>query len=252
MTRTDTAPTSENPRIERITTVMNPTTASPRRFISRAVGACLALTVAVGLAACGDDEDESAKDTGPDLTSAPQEVRWTDHSGVKAPQAQSGDCAKKSTGGASEESSSKLVSWSDQTPQCAVIAAMAGQTLLDTTGDDDWPVMANQILAPGEGKDQWAQARALMTKSGRVVEAPEFAGFKITDYSDAGATVLIAVDRPDGTTDATPTQLAWQADRWQLVLPTQETAVDAVQIDSLDGFTAFGPETESNDTPEEE
>ncbi|MGV0870452.1 hypothetical protein [Corynebacterium kalidii] len=230
---------------------MNSPTASPRRFVPRAVGAFLALTVAVGLAACGDDESESGEAAGPDLTSAPQDVRWTDHSGVKAPQATSGDCAKKSTSGAGQRSS-KLVSWSEQTPQCAVIAAMAGQTLLDTTGDDDWPVVASQILAPGEGKDQWAQARALMTKSGRVIEAPEFAGFRITDYSDTGATILIAVDRPDGTTDATPTQLAWQADRWQLVLPTQETAVDAVQIDSLDGFTAFGPETETNDTPEEE
>src|SRR5699024_1092709 len=54
------------------------------------------------------------------------------------------------------------------TPQCAVVAAMTGQTLLATTGDTDWPDMANTVLAPGAGKDQWVQSRALMSVEGRV------------------------------------------------------------------------------------
>lgn len=184
---------------------------------------------AMTVSACGTDEP--GPDEGPDLTSAP-EATWSPMAGIAVPRAD--ECPEKTD---------PVEHGYAHTPQCAVIAAMTGQTLLATTGDSDWPEMANTILAPGGGKDQWVQARALMSVEGRVRNPATFAGFQFTDYSDERAQVLIAVEWPDGTLTAQPTQLAWQTGDWKLVLPTQQTAVDATEIDNLDGFTEFRPDS---------
>ena len=133
-----------------------------------------AVLVSVCLGACSEgDEDVSA---GPDLTTAP-EATWQDSSGVKRPESTSGHCPNKTGEFAVEH---------EQTPQCAVIAAMSGQ----------------------------------VTRR----RSPAF-----------------AVQWPDQKVTAQPVQLVWQNTAWRLVLPTQEEAVDAVELPNLDGFTSFGP-----------
>lgn len=196
----------------------------------------LAVIAAAGalLAGCGSDDPEDAAGghEGPDLTTAP-EATWSSLGGIKVPQDRAGQCPEKTD---------PVAHGYAKSPQCAVIAAMTGQTLLATTGDDDWAAMANTVVAPGAGKDQWVQARSLMSVEGQVRDPATFQGFKFTDYAGDRAQVLLAVKWPDGTLTAQPTQLAWQAGDWRLVLPTQDTAVDAAEIDSLDGFTEFSPE----------
>lgn len=186
-----------------------------------------AALVVVTATACGSDNTDEV--AGPDLTSAP-EATWSPMAGIAVPRAE--QCPEKTE---------PVEHGYARTPQCAVIAAITGQTLLATTGDAEWPRMANTILAPGPGKDQWIQARALVSVEGRVRNPATFAGFRFTDYSDDRAQVLLAVEWPDGTLTAQPTQLAWQTGDWKLVLPTQQTAVDAAEIDNLDGFTEFRP-----------
>ncbi|MCT2028626.1 hypothetical protein M3D00_00395 [Dietzia cinnamea] len=186
-----------------------------------------AALVVVTATACGSDNTDEV--AGPDLTSAP-EATWSPMAGIAVPRAE--QCPEKTE---------PVEHGYARTPQCAVIAAITGQTLLATTGDAEWPRMANTILAPGPGKDQWVQARALLSVEGRVRNPATFAGFRFTDYSDDRAQVLLAVEWPDGTLTAQPTQLAWQTGDWKLVLPTQQTAVDAAEIDNLDGFTEFRP-----------
>lgn len=187
--------------------------------------------VALTVAACGtDDKGPAGTEDGPDLTAAP-EATWSPMAGIEVPRAE--ECPEKTD---------PVEHGYAHTPQCAVIAAMTGHTLLATTGDDTWPEMANTILAPGAGKDQWVQARALMSVEGRVQDSATFVGFRFTDYSDTRAQVLLAVQWPDGTLTAQPTQLAWQTGDWKLVLPTQQTAVDATEIDNPDDFTDFRPE----------
>lgn len=195
----------------------------------RAVALLSAAFTVMTLASCTGGSDSSDDDL--DLTSAP-EASWVSSAGVQYPRGTGGECPEKTE---------PAPNGYDHTPQCAVIAAMAGQTLLATTGDDKWPSVASQILAPGPGKDQWVQARALMSVSGQEKTPASFAGFKFTDYSEDTAQVLLAVQWPDDTLTAQPTQLAWQAGDWRLVLPTQDQAVDATPIDNLDGFTPFGP-----------
>lgn len=186
-----------------------------------------AALVVVTATACGSDNTDEV--AGPDLTSAP-EATWSPMAGIAVPRAE--QCPEKTE---------PVEHGYARTPQCAVIAAITGQTLLATTGDAEWPRMANTILAPGPGKDQWVQARALVSVEGRVRNPATFAGFRFTDYSDDRAQVLLAVEWPDGTLTAQPTQLAWQTGDWKLVLPTQQTAVDAAEIDNLDDFTEFRP-----------
>ncbi|GLB65117.1 hypothetical protein OVA21_00395 [Dietzia sp. SL131] len=186
-----------------------------------------AALVVVTATACGSDNTDEV--AGPDLTSAP-EATWSPMAGIAVPRAE--QCPEKTE---------PVEHGYARTPQCAVIAAITGQTLLATTGDAEWPRMANTILAPGPGKDQWIQARALVSVEGRVRNPATFAGFRFTDYSDDRAQVLLAVEWPDGTLTAQPTQLAWQTGDWKLVLPTQQTAVDAAEIDNLDDFTEFRP-----------
>ncbi|MEH6821875.1 hypothetical protein ACIQCV_15675 [Dietzia maris] len=188
--------------------------------------AAAALVVLTATACSADDTDEAA---GPDLTTAP-EATWSPMAGIAVPRAE--QCPEKTE---------PIEHGYARTPQCAVIAAITGQTLLATTGDAEWPQMANTILAPGPGKDQWVQARALVSVEGRVRNPATFAGFRFTDYSDERAQVLLAVEWPDGTLTAQPTQLAWQTGDWKLVLPTQQTAVDAAEMDNLDDFTVFRP-----------
>lgn len=205
------------------------TTTASHRFRTLTAAAAVAGVLTVSLSGCtgGSDDDGDAVD----LTSAP-DATWTTSAGVKYPRGTGGQCPEKTN---------PAPSGYDHTPQCAVIAAMAGQTLLATSNDNDWPKVADEIVAPGPGKAQWAQARALMSVSGKETHPATFAGFKFTDYTDDNAQVLLAVTWPDGTLTAQPTQLVWQAGDWRLVLPTQDTAVDATVIDNLDGFTPFGP-----------
>lgn len=187
---------------------------------------------ALALTACGADDQAPAGgggDEGPDLTSAP-EATWSPMGGISVPSAK--ECPEKTD---------PVDHGYAHTPQCAVIAAITGQTLLATTGDSDWPEMANTILAPGAGKDQWVQSRALMSVKGRVRNPATFVGFQFSDYSDDRAQVLLALEWPDGMLTAQPTQLAWQTGDWKLVLPTQQSAVDATEITTLDGFTEFSP-----------
>lgn len=70
-------------------------------------------------------------------------------------------------------------------------------------------------------------------------DAAEFKGFKITDYSDDKAQVLLAADYPDVGLTVYPVQLVWQADDWKLVLPDQDHAPDLHKLESLDSFTEY-------------
>lgn len=74
--------------------------------------------------------------------------------------------------------------------------------------------------------------------------AATFTGFKITDYSDEQAIVLLATSTPpmegeDPLLTAYPVQMAWAGGDWKLVLPTQADNIDAAEIKTLDGFTKW-------------
>lgn len=192
------------------------------RLAAVILGAAL---VAGSVAACSsNDEDDSV-----DLTSAP-EATWSPRGGIAVPSATNDD---------GPTTDDPVPHGWDQTPQGAVLAAINGQVSLAVTDDDSWAQMANTILAPGPGKNQWVQARSLMSVTGSVPDPAEFTCFKITDYDDERAQIMLTVTWPDGKATAQPTQLAWQGDDWRLVLPDQESAPDAVEVNEQYDCTEF-------------
>lgn len=206
---------------------MNSHPLKPRSAI---LGLGLAFTLA--LTACGSEDEQAAeapKQEAPDLTSAPENAQWNSMNGIQVPN--SADCDSSTVDGV-------RVGYA-QTPQCGVIAAINGQVALATTPDKAWPNMANVILAPGKGKDQWVQARAYQSIQGTVEDPARFVGFKISEYTDEGMVVVLATEWPDGKITAQATQLAWQGGDWKLVLPTQDEAPDAIELENLDGLTPF-------------
>ena len=183
------------------------------------------------ITACSSAEEEQSVETqaeeSVDLEKAP-DASWEEVAGIPAP--------VDSTDG--PENSTPVPHGYTHTPQGAVQAAILGQVWMATADDETWPEVSSIMTAPGQGRDQWAQGRSLITVSGEVDNPPQFKGFYISDYDENNAQVVLATEYPDVGLAAYPVQLTWQDD-WKLVLPTLDTAPDLEEIESLDGFTPF-------------
>ena len=199
--------------------------------------AATAATV-LALAACGsgnDDTPTATPDAAPDLHSAPAELTWREIAGVSVPTSRvAGPFAGTSVNR----------SGYTQTPQGAVLAAINGQTALAVADDRAWPEVVNTVTAPGPGRDEFAAARTAVTVSGSVPAdaAPKFVGFEVTDYTDNPLSAAVSVAQTIGTDDQVysyPVALQWISDDWRIVLPTAEENIDAVELDTLDGYTTL-------------
>lgn len=205
---------------------------SIRRRVLTAMAVALLL---ISGTACSTDE----QDPGPvaaDTSSAPADLAWRTVAGLKVPTShQDGPARTTPPQGYSHS------------PQGAALAAANGQAALATAPDATWPEVVRTVTAPGPGRDEWAQARALMSVSGVVDPslASRFVAFNITDYSPEQAIVLLATSTPpeQGESEplltAYPVQLAWTGADWKLVLPTQSDDIDATEIHTLEGFTTW-------------
>lgn len=202
----------------------------------RRAGAWSAL-VACGvlLAGCSSgDEGQDAAGSQWDLEAAPEEVTWSSSVGCLVLP------VSKVSGPAHQDEG--VPGGFEHSPQGAVMASVVGQGWLAAAGDEVWPEVATHMVSPGPGRDQWAQARSLMSVEGCLEDPPQFVGFSFESFDEQRASLALAVRRPDGVMYAMPVQLVWQSEDWKLVLPTQDEAVDAVELSSLDGFVAFEQE----------
>ena len=194
-------------------------------------GLVLAIALAGTLSACSSDEDVTHEtEAKVDINAAPSNASWDTVHGLKLPSADQGP----------EETQPVRFGY-DQSAQGAVLAAMNTQGQLAVADDQTWPEVSRINLAPGKGRDQWAQQRALISVKGNLKkeQAPRFEGFKVTDFSDDGAVVVLAVDYPDIGLAAYPVQLQYRNDDWRVILPSQEDDVKPKQLENLDGFTPF-------------
>lgn len=126
-------------------------------------------------------------------------------------------------------------------PQGAVMAAINAQVAMATAGEQLWPEVSRLMLAPGQGRDQWAQARSLMDIEGQVEDPPRFVGFRFAEFSEDKAVVLLATQWPTGQRTAYPVQMA-RLDDWRVVMPVQGQEPDMVELsdEDFESFTAFG------------
>lgn len=199
--------------------------------------AALALVAGLTLAVtgCGSDDQNSPAGeatTAVDTAALPADLAYRTVGGLRVP-------ASRADGPAT---SSPPQGYS-HTPQGAALAAANGQAALATATDDQWAATVRTVTAPGPGRDEFAYARTLMTVQGSVAkeDAATFVGFKVTEYEPSRAIVLLATRTPTrngaSLTTAYPVETAWLAGDWKIVLPQQVDEIDAVEIDSLDGFT---------------
>lgn len=132
-------------------------------------------------------------------------------------------------------------------PQGAVLAAMTSQVFLSGADDTLWPTVAQTLIEPGPGRDQWAQARSLVSVEGTLDQAPVMQSFQVNDFSESTALVTVAARWPDGTVAGLPVQLSRSQGDWRVVLPTQEQAPDltALSNSQLADFITFTPTEET-------
>ncbi|KQB84077.1 hypothetical protein [Corynebacterium oculi] len=194
------------------------------------MGLCAALLVG-----CSSGGDESLSAQGWDTGVAPQEMTWSSSVGCLV-------LPSSVSSGPYEQDPGAVPRGFERSPQGAVMAAVLGQGWLAAADDDQWPMVVNQFVAPGQGKDQWAQARATLSVEGCLDPAPAFVGFAFDSFTEDRAALALAVRRPDGGLYAMPTQLVWQDEDWKIVLPSQDEAVDAVELDNLEEFVMFSQE----------
>nr|WP_181715694.1 hypothetical protein [Cryobacterium sp.]QJS06136.1 hypothetical protein [Cryobacterium sp.] len=206
--------------------------------VSRTLRIAATAATVLTLAACGsgnDDTPAATPDAAPDLRSAPAELTWREVAGVSVPTSRvDGPFAGTSVNR----------SGYSQTPQGAVLAAINGQTALAVADDRAWPEVVNTVTAPGPGRDEFAAARTAVTVSGSVPAdaAPKFVGFEVSDYSSDPLSAAVSVAQTIGTDNqlyAYPVALQWISDDWRIVLPTAQENIDAVELDSLDGYTTL-------------
>ena len=198
---------------------------TPHASRARRITAGALVAVAVTLTACGntDTEDTAAE---PDQTTTSPELTWEDGpAGLQTPQSDAGPHKTKPV----------PHGW-DPTPHGAVSAAIAGHVWMAGADDATWPEVATTMLEPGPGRDQWAQARSLVSVNGTVEERTEFTGFKIADYTDNAATIVLATKWPNGDTLAYPVQVSHSTGDWRVVVPEQGSEPDYKQISSTDEF----------------
>ena len=199
--------------------------------------AAVALLTALTLTGCSSEPASDQEVTGQpkwDVSAAPA-ATWAPAAGIPAPMSYSDGPAN----------TSPVPHGYAPSPQGAVLAAINGQIQMATANDTVWPQVSQYLLAPGEGRDQWAQARALLSVEGEVDDPAEFVGFRVVRFSDSDATVVLATEWPTGELTAYPVQLTRMSDTWRLVLPTQDQAVDMEPIEDLGGFTRFSAEEKS-------
>ncbi|WP_125206825.1 hypothetical protein [Corynebacterium bovis] len=204
----------------------------------RAVAGVVAVvTAAAAVSSCSSDDAAGGGQV--DLTSPPAPVSWSSMSGVKVP---GGDQGPRQT--------SPVRRGYEHSPQGAVLAAVNGQALMSLAPNEDTQEVADFVLAPGPGRDQWVQARALANISGSVDQetAPRFTGFKVADYDDGSAQVIVAAQyrQPETWTGVYPVQLKWINDDWRVVNPTREAGVHVTPVDNTDGFTDLSADNQGH------
>lgn len=206
----------------------------------RVAALAIACAVGMGLVACSSD-DRSAQETtqeqpAVDVTSAPAETQWVvGPAGLSYPVSDQAGPKEQGT----------VPHGFEPSPQGAVVAAIVSQVFMAGADDEAWPEVSQTLIEPGLGRNQWAQARGLMSVSDQPMDNPPvFKGFRVSDYSESDAVVTLAVEYPTVGLAAMPVQLSRASGDWKVVLPTQEDAPDLQELSAEDfdnSFTAFGP-----------
>lgn len=161
--------------------------------------------------------DHSAHPTHPavEVNRAPAQVIWDNYRGIALPVgALDGPAHHAAT-----------ATGYSHTPQGAALAAMQHEVRMSLAGDDAWPAVAKDELAPGPGADAWITSRVQVSLHGGADPrtAPRIAGYTISSYTPNNAAVTVYTTYPDASVAATDTVVTWTGGDWRLLLPDPNT-----------------------------
>lgn len=183
------------------------------------------IAAALLLSGCSSSSEEASADspTAVSLTDVPAITSWTSVNGIMVPLSK--------TDGPTNGSWEPFAGFS-HTPQGAALAAIGQSVQLSTASDQSWPKMLAGVAVSGEGRDEFAVNRALISSSGTVdpAVAPSILGYVVTDYSDTAASVDIVQRFPDDSLATTRSAVLWTETDWKLNLPTSQNAVTATAL----------------------
>ncbi|WP_433664642.1 hypothetical protein ACQPW1_22385 [Nocardia sp. CA-128927] len=172
--------------------------------------ALLGLTTLIG---CSDSQPGRAPTSEQvDVHTAPTGVKWTTFQGIPVPTADQGPTT---TNGA-------VVAGFAHTPPGAALAAIQATVRISAATDTQWPLIGQQMLIAGPGRDAWATTRAQVSITTPVATgAPKTLGYEITGYTADHADVAIYTIHPDSSLTRNLASVVWQSEDWRLLLPEQ-------------------------------
>lgn len=135
--------------------------------------------------------------------------------------------------------SGPVVAGFEHSPAGAALAAMHATVRMSVSTDDQWPVVGQQMLAPGPGRDAWAIARAQVSITSAPTSAPPIIlGYLICDYTPTAADIAIYTRQSDRSITRNAARVVWQSQDWKLLIPPQPhpalvTVADTVPPDLI-------------------
>lgn len=177
----------------------------------------VAVTLLVGVAACGSDEAVEPAPPAPasqavDPAAPPEQVTWQAYQSIELP-----------SSAVSGPKSASPASGYTQSPQGAALAAIQTTVRISTAPDDQWAAQVRSSVAPGDGRDAFMINRAQLSISQGAPQAearPTVRGYVMRDYNDERATVDIITSYPDDSVLSTTARMLWRDGDWKLVLPS--------------------------------
>lgn len=193
-----------------------------RVLASMTIAAALLLTVS-----CGNSSDAPTGDAAElSLTAVPAISSWSAINGISVPLGKT-DGPRSGSG--------EPFSGFSHTPQGAALAAIGQSVQLSTASDQSWPKMLAALAVSGEGRDEFAVNRALISSNGDVdpAVAPSILGYVVTSYDDSAAAVDVVQRFPDDSIASTRSAVVWTDTDWKLNLPPSQNSVPATALTEI-------------------
>ncbi|RDI43589.1 hypothetical protein [Nocardia mexicana] len=169
------------------------------------------------LAGCGSSDDPGAPqvavDTA-DVHDAPTNLKSTGFQGILLPVADQGP----------HQQNGPAATGFDHNPVGAALAAIHATVRMSVATDTQWPVIGQQMLAPGPGRDTWALARAQLSITEPAAVVPKVLGYQVTSYTPDRTDIAIYTLQPDTSLTRNTATVVWQSEDWKLLVPDQPRA----------------------------
>ncbi|MFE9328237.1 hypothetical protein ACIHDR_43380 [Nocardia sp. NPDC052278] len=198
-------------------------------LLALASTAALGVTVMTGCSVHRSDTSAPAEQAPVEVHAPPTRLRWTSFQGMELPVADQGP---KLVNGA-------VATGFDYTPTGAGLAAIHASVRMSVATDTQWPLVGQQMLAPGPGRDAWALTRAQISITSEIsTGAPQVLGYLIRHYTPQAADIAIYTRQADASLTRNNVTVLWQSGDWRLLVEAQPTtptvaAIDATPVDMV-------------------